>query len=160
MGKQQECISPASRYSPDTPQFKCPAPGGYRFANITRYASMSSYYWRGGRDPSPPPQRPMAPSYSPPGYPLPEPKPECYAPPLSPTTSPEPEPEWAKFTIFELRKVVVQTTEDVEPMNKAKATNAIFYISFKHIGGQDYNAIIRRTTIIWPEYMKLDIQCV
>ncbi|CAA7042692.1 unnamed protein product [Microthlaspi erraticum] len=61
---------------------------------------------------------------------------------------------------FELRKIVVQTKEDVESKNKARAKNAIFYISFKCSGGQDYKAIVRRTTKEWPEYMSLEVKCV
>ncbi|CAH2080104.1 unnamed protein product [Thlaspi arvense] len=59
----------------------------------------------------------------------------------------------------ELRKVVVQTKEDVEPRKKAKATCAIFYISFRKSDGQDFNAIIRRTTVEIPGHMELEFKC-
>lgn len=58
---------------------------------------------------------------------------------------------------FELRKIVVQTKEDVKPKKKAEGTNAIFYISFKSSGGQDYNAIIRRTTVSVCSLLAIEI---
>ncbi|CAH2067269.1 unnamed protein product [Thlaspi arvense] len=61
--------------------------------------------------------------------------------------------------LLELRKVVVQTKEDVEPKKKANAMCAVFYISFRSSAGQDFNAIIRRTTVEFPEHMKLEFKC-
>ncbi|XP_019086377.1 PREDICTED: UPF0725 protein At4g29550-like [Camelina sativa] len=61
---------------------------------------------------------------------------------------------------FELRKIIVQTREYVEPKKKAKAENAIFYISFKtRGGGENYNAIIRRTMDGTPDHMSLEVKC-
>uniref|UniRef100_A0A1J3H757 UPF0725 protein n=1 Tax=Noccaea caerulescens TaxID=107243 RepID=A0A1J3H757_NOCCA len=67
-------------------------------------------------------------------------------------------PEHEKAEPVELTKIVVQTKEDVESKNKARAKNAIFYLSFKCTGGQDYKAIVRRTTRQWPETMSLEVQ--
>ncbi|XP_019089003.1 PREDICTED: UPF0725 protein At4g29550-like, partial [Camelina sativa] len=61
---------------------------------------------------------------------------------------------------FELRKIIVQTREDVEPKKKAKAENAVFYIAFKtRGGGVHYNAIIRRTMDGTPDHMSLEVKC-
>ncbi|CAA7042694.1 unnamed protein product [Microthlaspi erraticum] len=67
-------------------------------------------------------------------------------------------PEHEKAEPIELTKVVVQTKEDVESKNKARARNVIFYISFKCSGGQEYKAIVRRTTSQWPESMSLEVE--
>uniref|UniRef100_A0A1J3FJ20 UPF0725 protein n=1 Tax=Noccaea caerulescens TaxID=107243 RepID=A0A1J3FJ20_NOCCA len=69
-------------------------------------------------------------------------------------------PDNEKTEPFELTNVVVQTKEDVESKNKARAKNAIFYISFKCSGGQDYKAILRRTTMDWPHHMAFEVKCV
>ncbi|CAL9248095.1 unnamed protein product [Arabidopsis halleri] len=66
--------------------------------------------------------------------------------------------QWAQP--FELRKIIVQTREDVESKKWAKAENAIFYIAFKSRGSRrDYNAIIRRTMDGTPEHMSLEVKC-
>ncbi|CAA7042688.1 unnamed protein product [Microthlaspi erraticum] len=67
-------------------------------------------------------------------------------------------PEHDREETVELRKIVVQTKEDVESKNKARAKNAFFYITFKCSGGQDYKAIVRRTTEQWPEHMALLVE--
>ncbi|ESQ29195.1 hypothetical protein EUTSA_v10024136mg, partial [Eutrema salsugineum] len=64
-----------------------------------------------------------------------------------------------KPTPLELVKIIVQTRQDVESKKKAKARNAIFYISFKNSGGQDHNAIIRMTIAETPHPMSLEVIC-
>ncbi|CAL9243264.1 unnamed protein product [Arabidopsis halleri] len=60
---------------------------------------------------------------------------------------------------LELRKIIVETKEDVESKKKVKAENAIFYISFKNCCGREYNVIARRTTDGIPEHFSLEVKC-
>ncbi|CAH2067946.1 unnamed protein product [Thlaspi arvense] len=63
---------------------------------------------------------------------------------------------WAKP--LELTRVIVQTREDVEPKDKVKAENAIFYIIFTTCHRFRFYAIIRRTTDGTPEHMSLEFK--
>ncbi|KAJ0246935.1 hypothetical protein HA466_0173990 [Hirschfeldia incana] len=56
---------------------------------------------------------------------------------------------------FEMRKVVVQTKEDM----KLKSGNAVFYLSFKTRGGLECRGIVRRTTDGKPGHMCLEARC-
>ena len=64
---------------------------------------------------------------------------------------------------LEIKKVVVQTFEDVKSNEKLKAGNAIFYFSFKNLNApphglcQDHRVIIRRSTDGLPGHICLDI---
>ncbi|CAE6186428.1 unnamed protein product [Arabidopsis arenosa] len=62
---------------------------------------------------------------------------------------------------FEMKKIVVETKENVESKKKLKAENAIFYISFKTRCGRDCNCIIRKTTDGKPGHflLKLSVSC-
>uniref|UniRef100_A0A1J3I7K5 UPF0725 protein n=1 Tax=Noccaea caerulescens TaxID=107243 RepID=A0A1J3I7K5_NOCCA len=60
---------------------------------------------------------------------------------------------------LEVVKVFVQTTEDVEPKNKAKAKNAIFYIIFKTGSGLEFKGIIKRATDGRPDRFSLEAKC-
>lgn len=60
---------------------------------------------------------------------------------------------------FEMKKVVVQTKEDVESSKKLKASNAIFYLSFKAHGGPECRGIIRQTRDGKAEHMCLEARC-
>ncbi|AEC07048.1 hypothetical protein (DUF626) [Arabidopsis thaliana] len=48
---------------------------------------------------------------------------------------------------FEMKKVVVQTREDIESSMKLKASNAIFYMNFKAYGGPQCRGIVRKQVI-------------
>ncbi|KAF2620749.1 hypothetical protein F2Q68_00041554 [Brassica cretica] len=56
---------------------------------------------------------------------------------------------------FEMKKVVVQTKEDM----KLKSGNAVFYLSFKPRGGPECRGIVRRTTDGKPGHMCLEARC-
>ncbi|KAF8101958.1 hypothetical protein N665_0201s0252 [Sinapis alba] len=56
---------------------------------------------------------------------------------------------------FEMRKVVVQTKEDM----KLKSGNAVFYLSFKTCGGLECRGVVRRTTDGRPGHMCLEARC-
>ncbi|KFK29513.1 hypothetical protein AALP_AA7G144100 [Arabis alpina] len=60
---------------------------------------------------------------------------------------------------LKIKKVVVQTREDVESSKKLKSENAIFYISFSDCGQtEDYRAIVRRTTDGIPGHVCLQVK--
>jgi len=46
-----------------------------------------------------------------------------------------------------MKKVVVQTREDIESSMKLKASNAIFYMNFKAYGGPQCRGIVRKQVI-------------
>ncbi|KAG7641460.1 Protein MS5 [Arabidopsis suecica] len=48
---------------------------------------------------------------------------------------------------FEMKKVVVQTREDIESSMKLKASNAIFNMNFKAYGGPQCRGIVRKQVI-------------
>ncbi|WZZ24533.1 hypothetical protein YC2023_007934 [Brassica napus] len=64
---------------------------------------------------------------------------------------------------LEIKKVVVQTFEEVKSKEKLKAANAIFYFSFKNLNApthglcQDHRVIVRRSTDGLPGHICLDI---
>ncbi|CAL9244756.1 unnamed protein product [Arabidopsis halleri] len=70
-------------------------------------------------------------------------------------------PELMASPPLEINKVVVETKEDyiTEAREKLHAENAIFYISYKHIGvsSSDHKAIIRKTMDGIPEHMSLEV---
>ncbi|KAJ4867547.1 UPF0725 protein [Raphanus sativus] len=65
---------------------------------------------------------------------------------------------------LKIKKVVVQTFEDVKSNEKLKAGNAIFYTSFKNLNApphglcQDHRVIIRRSTDGLPGHVYLDFK--
>ncbi|KAL1219376.1 hypothetical protein V5N11_007905 [Cardamine amara subsp. amara] len=60
---------------------------------------------------------------------------------------------------FEMKKVVVRTKEGVASSEKLKASNAIFYMSFKPRGGPECRGIIRQTRDGRAEHMCLEARC-
>ncbi|EFH56117.1 hypothetical protein ARALYDRAFT_903306 [Arabidopsis lyrata subsp. lyrata] len=60
---------------------------------------------------------------------------------------------------FEMKKVVVQTKEDVESSMKLKSSNAIFYMSFKVGEGPDCRGIVRKTSDGRTGHMCLEARC-
>ncbi|RID47166.1 hypothetical protein BRARA_I03786 [Brassica rapa] len=56
---------------------------------------------------------------------------------------------------FEMKKVVVQTKEDM----KLKSGNAVFYLSFKPRGGPECRGVVRRTTDGRHGHMCLEARC-
>ncbi|XP_010485137.1 PREDICTED: UPF0725 protein At2g20620-like [Camelina sativa] len=59
---------------------------------------------------------------------------------------------------LEIKKVVVQTKEDIESSLKLKSGNAIFYLSFKTREGAEYKSIIRQTRDGRPQHMCLEVK--
>ncbi|VVA94787.1 unnamed protein product [Arabis nemorensis] len=60
---------------------------------------------------------------------------------------------------LKIKKVVVQTRENVESSKKLKSENAIFYISFSDCGQtEDHRAIVRRTTDGIPGHVCLEVK--
>ncbi|CAN8271010.1 unnamed protein product [Cochlearia groenlandica] len=60
---------------------------------------------------------------------------------------------------FEIKKVVVQTTEGIESNMKLKAINAIYYMSFKASEGPHCRAIVRKTNDGRQGNMCLEFKC-
>ncbi|CAL9236304.1 unnamed protein product [Arabidopsis halleri] len=71
--------------------------------------------------------------------------------------------EWhsdmSAYTPFEMKKVVVQTKEDVDSSMKLKSSNAIFYMSFKVREGPDCRGIVRKTSDGRTGHMRLEARC-
>lgn len=65
------------------------------------------------------------------------------------------EDDLSDYMPFEMRKVVVQTKEDM----KLKSGNAVFFLSFKTRAGQECRGIVRRTTDGKPGHMCLEARC-
>ncbi|XP_010462896.1 PREDICTED: UPF0725 protein At3g44770-like [Camelina sativa] len=60
---------------------------------------------------------------------------------------------------IEMKNVLVETLEThTEPSLKLKSMNAIFHISFR-ANSFDYTSVVRRTTILVPEHMFLEVDC-
>ncbi|XP_019089032.1 PREDICTED: UPF0725 protein At4g29550-like [Camelina sativa] len=63
-------------------------------------------------------------------------------------------------TPLEIKKVVVQTHEAMEPKELLKAGNAVFYINFRDCGlTEEHRAVVRRTTDGHPEHLCLEVKC-
>ncbi|KFK36917.1 hypothetical protein AALP_AA4G189500 [Arabis alpina] len=67
--------------------------------------------------------------------------------------------EMSDHTPFEMKKVVVQTQEDVESSMMLKSSNAIFYMTFKTRGGTDCRGIIRKTSDGITGHLSLEARC-
>ncbi|EOA29421.1 hypothetical protein CARUB_v10025712mg [Capsella rubella] len=67
--------------------------------------------------------------------------------------------DMSAHTPFEMKKVVVQTTEDVDSSMKLKMNNAIFYMSFKVHEGPECRGIVRRTSDGITGHMCLEARC-
>ncbi|VVA99864.1 unnamed protein product [Arabis nemorensis] len=56
-----------------------------------------------------------------------------------------------------VKRVVVQTKEDVDSSLKLKSRNAIFYLTFESGGGVEHKCIIRQTSDGKPQHMCLEV---
>ncbi|CAH8376433.1 unnamed protein product [Eruca vesicaria subsp. sativa] len=67
--------------------------------------------------------------------------------------------EMSDYTPFEMKKVMVQTKEDVESSMKLKSRNAIFYMIFKVRGGPWCRGIVRKTSDGRTGHLCLEARC-
>ncbi|CAH2058637.1 unnamed protein product [Thlaspi arvense] len=71
--------------------------------------------------------------------------------------------EWqsdlSAYMPFEMKKVMVQTKENVESSMKLNSSNAIFYMTFKVRGGRGCRGIVRRTSDGRTRHMCLEARC-